>query len=157
MDYLPIAINLKDKRVVVVGGGQVALRKIKTLLDAGARVHVISPAAAPGVKRLARGRAITWAPRHVRRTDIRNASFVVAATNNSVVNERISRWAHEHDVSVNVVDHPAISDFISPAVIRLKKAIIAVYTDGRDPILSRDIKNFLKERWGDFLSYRNRS
>ncbi|MFH1552365.1 MAG: bifunctional precorrin-2 dehydrogenase/sirohydrochlorin ferrochelatase [Candidatus Omnitrophota bacterium] len=157
MDYLPIAVKLKDKRVVVVGGGQVALRKIKTLLDAGARVHVISPASAPGVRRLATDGAITWARRHVRRTDIRNASLVIAATNDPVVNEHISQWAREHDVSVNVVDHPAISDFISPAVIRLKKALIAVYTDGRDPVLSRDIKNFLKERWDDFLSYRNRS
>jgi len=156
MNYLPIAVKLKDKRVIVVGGGAVAGRKIRNLLKAGARVHVIAPSAVPYVRSLAGGGDITWVRRRVRQLDIRNASLVVAATNDANANEQVSQWARKHDISVNVVDHPGISDFISPAVVRFKKALVAVYTDGRDPVLSRDLKNYIKERWDDFLSYRNR-
>ena len=59
-------------------------------------------------------------------------------------------------LKVNVVDNPSLSSFISPAVFRAGGAVVAVYTHGRDPVLSRDIKNFLKEQWDVFLSYRNR-
>jgi len=57
---------------------------------------------------------------------------------------------------VNVVDRARLSDFISPALLYMPKAIVAIYTEGKDPVLSRDLKNFLKERWDEFLSYRDR-
>ncbi|MGB3082443.1 MAG: bifunctional precorrin-2 dehydrogenase/sirohydrochlorin ferrochelatase [Candidatus Omnitrophota bacterium] len=157
MKYLPVAVNLKYRRTVVVGGGKVALRKIRNFLNAGAFVHVVSPSLDKKVKDLYKTGKITWTRRDVRKDDISDAALIVSATNDEKTNEYVSQLARKKGIPVNVVDQPKISDFISPAVVRSKKAIIAVYTDGKDPVLSRDIKNFLKEKWDEFLLFRNRS
>ena len=156
MKYLPIAMELEGRRVIVVGGGKVALQKIRNFLDAGAAVHVIAPFLDPEVKDLYEERRITWEKKQVSEEDIDDAALVVSATDKKEINELVSRASRDKRIAVNVVDQPAISDFISPAVVRADKAIIAVYTDGKDPVLSRDIKNYLKENWNDFLLYRNR-
>ena len=156
MNYLPIAVRLKKRRVVVVGGGKVAERKISSCLDAGADVYVVAPHVTSNIKRLAKKGKIKWLCRFIARSDARNARLIIAATDNKEVNGYVRKWGKEFQVPVNVVDKPAISDFISPALLRFKKALIAVYTDGRDPVLSRDLKNYLKENWDGFVSYRNR-
>ncbi len=157
MDYLPVAVKLKGRRVIVVGGGKVALRKIQNFLDAGALVHVVSPLLETEVKGLHERGEITWTPRKVSDEDISDAVLLVSATDDTETNERVSRLARERGIPVNVVDQPILSDFISPAVIRADKALIAVYTDGKDPVLSRDLKDYLKEKWNDFLLFRDRS
>ncbi len=157
MDYLPIAINLRNKRVIVVGGGGVAQRKIKTLLDAKALVVIIAPEVTSRIRLLINKGTINWKSRRVQESDIREAKLVVAATDSEEVNKDISRWARQSKILVNVADRQLISDFISPALLQQHKALIAVYTDGRDPVLSRDLKNYLKEKWDDFLLFRNRS
>ncbi|NQT33337.1 MAG: bifunctional precorrin-2 dehydrogenase/sirohydrochlorin ferrochelatase, partial [Candidatus Omnitrophica bacterium] len=136
---------------------QVALRKAQNFLDAGALVHIIAPQLHPDVLALYKEKKITWDKKRIEKKDIRQAALIVSATDEREVNEAVSRWAGEKGIRINVVDQPRISDFISPAVIREGKALVAVYTDGRDPVLSRDLKNFLKENWNDFLSYRDRS
>lgn len=156
MDYLPIAVKLKGERVIVVGGGHVALRKVQNFLDAGARVHLIAPALHPDVHDLYENGKITWDKKRISKDDIQDAALIVSATDEKEVNEDVSRWAKEEDIRINVVDRPEISDFISPAVLRPGEALVAVYTDGKDPVLSRDLKNFLKEKWNDFLSFRDR-
>jgi len=154
--YYPLALNLKGRLAVVIGGGFVAQRKVKALLGAKARLKIVSPTLTAGLKRLAlQGKAV-WIPRPVRRSDVKGAHIVVAATSDNRVNRDVSRWAHREGVWVNVVDNSGLSDFISPAVLKKQTAIIAVYTDGKDPVLSRDLKNFLKEHWDVFLSYRHR-
>jgi len=157
INYYPIAVKLKNKKALVVGGGAVAERKVKTLITAGACVKVVSPALTPQLKRLAKSGGILWTARTVRRSDLYGAAIVIAATSDNRVNRKVSRWAKERKTPVNVVDNPALSSFISPAVFRAGGAVVAVYTHGRNPVLSRDIKNFLKENWNVFLSYRNRS
>ncbi len=153
ISYYPLALNLKGKPVVVVGAGKVAQRKIEKLLQAKARVKVFSPDITPALKRLVSLRKITWIPRSVQSRDLHSAVLVIAATSDAVVNKSVSRWARNRGICVNVVDNPALSDFISPAFFRKKKAIIDVYTDGQAPVLSRDLKNFIKENWDGFLSY----
>lgn len=157
MNYLPIAIKLKNKRVIVVGGGKVAERKIEVLLDTKALVVVIAPKVTSKIRLLIEKGTIKWASRRVQESDIKEARLIVAATDSKEVNKDISRWAKQSKILVNVVDRQLISDFISPALLQQHKALIAVYTDGRDPVLSRDLKNYLKENWDDFLSYRDRS
>jgi precorrin-2 dehydrogenase/sirohydrochlorin ferrochelatase len=154
--YYPIAIALKDRRAIVVGGGQVAERKVKTLLEARARVLVISPALTAELQKLFRSRRIKWVRRTVRSSDIKGADIIIAATSDVTVNSNVSRLAKRALIQVNVVDNPRLSSFISPAVFRAGGAVVAVHTHGRDPVLSRDLKNFLKEHWDVFLSYRNR-
>jgi len=156
MRYHPIAVSLSKKPVLVIGGGPVAERKVKALLEAGALVKLVSPRATPVLSRLAKKRQIRWIHRNVRKTDIRGVYVIVAATNDPGRNKAVSRWAGKHRIWTNIVDQPALCSFISPAVFRSNDAIVAVYTDGKDPVFSRDVKNFLKEHWHDFLSYRNR-
>lgn len=154
--HYPLAINLEGRLAVVAGGGKVAERKIKKLLEAKARIRVVSPNITPGLKRLASRSKIVWVPGFVRNGDLRFASIVIAATSDHSVNKSVSEWARQQNIWVNVVDKPDLSDFISPAIFRKQNAIVAVYTNGRDPVLSRDLKNFLKEHWDVFLSYRHR-
>ncbi|MCK9554348.1 bifunctional precorrin-2 dehydrogenase/sirohydrochlorin ferrochelatase [bacterium] len=154
--YYPIAIKLKDRTAIVVGGGKVAERKVQTLLEFGACVRVISPELTARLQKLSRFRRITWTRRVVRSSDIKGADIVIAATSDVTVNKNVSRLAKRAGIQVNVVDNPALCSFISPAVFHASDAVVAVYTHGRDPVLSRDIKNFLKEQWDVFLSYRDR-
>jgi len=154
--YYPIALKLKGKNALVAGGGQVAERKVKTLLEFGARVRVVSPDLTAELKRLTRTRKIVWAARPVKALDIDGADIVIAATSDPAINKKISAWAKRRGVLVNVVDRAFLSSFISPAILRTPKSVVAVYTHGEDPVLSRDLKNFLKENWDVFLSYRNR-
>ncbi len=154
--YYPIALNLKNKFALVVGGGEVSERKVKGLLKTGARIMVVSPQVTPVLRRLAKQRRIEWAKRPVKHSDIRGAEIVIAATSDRVVNKKVSLWAKQRGILVNVVDQSSLSDFISPAVLRAKRAVVAVYTNGKDPIFSKDLKNFLQEHWDVFLSYRHR-
>ncbi|MFH0913342.1 MAG: bifunctional precorrin-2 dehydrogenase/sirohydrochlorin ferrochelatase [Candidatus Omnitrophota bacterium] len=154
--YYPIALNLKNKLALVVGGGEVSERKVKGLLKTGARVTIVSPEMTPLLRRLARQRKVKWVKRPVKEPDVAGANIIIAATSDQAVNRRVSLWAKQRKILVNAVDRPRLSDFISPAVLRAAKAIVAVYTNGRDPLLSKDLKDFLKEHWDVFLSYRHR-
>ncbi|MDP2921545.1 MAG: bifunctional precorrin-2 dehydrogenase/sirohydrochlorin ferrochelatase [Candidatus Omnitrophota bacterium] len=154
--YYPIALNLKNKRTVVIGGGKVAERKVKTLLQFGARVRVVSPDLTATLERLFKSRRITWFNRVAEPSDVNGSDIVIAATSDTAVNKRISGWAKRQGILINVVDRAELSSFISPAILLTPKAVVAVYTHGRDPALSRDLKNFLKENWDVFLSYRRR-
>ncbi|MBU4312633.1 MAG: bifunctional precorrin-2 dehydrogenase/sirohydrochlorin ferrochelatase [Candidatus Omnitrophica bacterium] len=157
MRYLPIAVKLRDRCVVIVGAGKVAERKISNCLDAGAKVYIVSPKATPNIRRLAKNKDVEWVKRRVTRSDVRGARLIISATDNKAMNNYVRQWGKEFEIPVNVVDNSKISDFISPALLRFKKALIAVYTDGKDPVLSRDLKNYIRGNWDDFVSYRNRS
>ena len=156
MRYFPIAVKLKDKRVIVIGAGKVAERKLLMLLETGAKLYVVSPKATPYIKRLAKKCKVKWVRRSVVRSDVRCASLIISATDSEDVNRYVREWGKEFQIPVNVVDNSKISDFISPALLRFKNALIAIYTDGKEPALSRDLKNYLKENWDDFVSYRNK-
>lgn len=157
MKYYPIAIRLKNKNAVVVGGGNVAERKVQSLLKVGAGVTIISPVLTAGLAALAEKNKISWVKNKFRPVDINKAQIIIAATSDRRVNKKLSNLARSSGKLINVVDDKKLSDFISPAVIRKQKAIIAVYTDGKEPELSRDLKNFLEGHWDEFLLFRNRS
>ncbi|MDO8536243.1 MAG: bifunctional precorrin-2 dehydrogenase/sirohydrochlorin ferrochelatase [Candidatus Omnitrophota bacterium] len=152
-----MAVRMKNKKAVIVGGGNVAERKALSLLEAEAKVRVISPVLTKPLTLLAKKKKISWVKRTFGPGDLEGADIIIAATSDRGVNKRVSALSRKSGKLINVVDDKALSDFISPAVFTKEKAIVAVYTDGREPELSRDIKNFLKEHWDDFLSFRNRS
>lgn len=156
LKYYPIAVRLERKSVLVVGGGAVAERKVKALLEAGGRVTVVSPGLSAGLKALYGKKRINWRKHPVRESDLRDARLVIAAASDERVNRDVSRWAAKRNILANVVDRPDLGNFITPAVFKKGKAIAAVYTDGRDPVLSRDLKNYIRENWDEFISYRNR-
>lgn len=156
MGYYPVALKAEGVNALVVGGGKIAQRKALVLLEAGAKVTVISPKVTIALGRLAKKSKLKWLSRKVSKNDIAKARIVIAATNDVLVNKNVSLWSMKRGVLVNIVDNSSLSSFISPAVFKKNKIIIAVNSGGRYPELSRDLKNFLKEQWGEFLSYRRR-
>ena len=154
--YYPLALDLKSKSVLVVGAGKVAERKIVSLLLSQAKLKVVAPRSTIRLQTLARKRKIKLLRRRFRISDIKSASLVIAATSDKKLNREVCRVSRESGIPVNVVDNPLLCDYICPAVLRKGKALIAVHTDAMEPVLSRDLKNFLKENWSVFLSYRSR-
>ena len=147
--YYPIFLKVSGKRCVVVGGGEVALRKVKMLLDCGARVEVISPDFCPELSLLAEKKEIAVQRRHYHAGDLRGAFIVMAATDDHDVNLKIVEEVRESGVLVNVVDDPRNSDFIVPAYLRRGDVTIAVSTAGLSPALARKIRVRLEKELGD--------
>ncbi len=147
MSYYPVFLDIKNKRCVVIGGGTVALRKVNMLLDHEAQVTVISPQLCSELEKLAENKV-----RVIRREyllgDMEEAFVVVAATNNPVANEQIAREASEKGKLINVVDVPALSNFIVPSYLRRGDLTVAVSTNGKSPALARKIRTELEEKFG---------
>jgi siroheme synthase-like protein len=146
--YYPIFLNLKNKKCVVVGGGRVAYRKIKTLLDCGAKVVVISPDFCKDILQLKRNCSIKLIKRPYRIDDIKDASIVIAATDNKYVNRKVSKDSKKIKAIVNVVDSISESDYIVPAFFRRGSLTIAISTGGKSPLLARMIRERLEKDFG---------
>ena len=140
MSYLPIFLSLEGRRAVVVGGGQVAARKVDALLKAGARVAVVAPRL---LRRLA-ARAAACELEHLAApfspAQLDGAALAVAATDEGAVNAAVSRAAHERHIPVNVVDQPALSSFIFPAIVDRSPLLVAVSSAGAAPVLARRVR-----------------
>jgi precorrin-2 dehydrogenase/sirohydrochlorin ferrochelatase len=147
-DYFPAFLDLHGRRCLVVGGGVVGERKACDLLACGASVTVVSPALTPGLSALARSGAVTWKPRGFLRTDVRRCRLVIAATGISRVDHAVAQEARRHRALINVVDRPAVCDFIVPSVLRRGELQIAVSTGGRSPALAREIRRRLESQFG---------
>ncbi len=156
LKYFPIALVLKDKPVTVIGGGKIAGDKILKLLQAQADIQVIAPQITGRLRALLKNRKIKWLCRKARESDLATARLVIAATNDHKANKQVSLWARKKNIPVNVVDNSALSSFISPAIFQKREAVVTVYTNARAPVLSRDLKNFLKENWNAFRAYRDK-
>ncbi len=149
ISYYPVFLNVAGKKCVVVGGGQVALRKVKGLLDAGAEVRVISPALCPGLIRLAETARIVLETRQFQPGDLKGAAIAIAATDDNRTNSEVAKEARGSGVAVNVVDDPGSSDFIAPSCLSRGDVTIAVSTAGRSPALARKIRARLESEFGD--------
>ena len=140
MDHLPVFLRLRAAPVVVVGGGRVAQRKIELLLRCGAEVTVIAPAlreelAARAAAGEIRHLAEAFQPRH-----LEGARLAIAATDRKVVNTAVSEAARARALPVNVVDDPALSTFIFPAIIDRSPIVVAVGSAGNAPVLTRWVR-----------------
>lgn len=124
----------------MVGGGQVALRKVEDALRAGLRVTVVAPSAVPALRDLAARGCVDWENRPFRPEDVRG-TFLVFAAATPVVNGEVSAAARAAGALVNVADHPRISDFISPAVLQRGPVTVAVSTGGASPALAARLRD----------------
>lgn len=149
MTYYPVFLDLDEKRCVVVGGGMVALRKVNMLLDHDARVDVISPDLCAEMSRLDREGKIKALVREYEDGDLEGAFLVVAATNDSMINQRVAREANARGILVNVVDVPKLCSFIVPSYLRRGDITIAVSTSGKSPALARKIRSMLEKQFGE--------
>jgi len=149
----PVAlINLRGARVVVIGGGRVAERKICGLLTVGAQVTVISPQATSQIRDWAKDGRVTWVQRPYRNGDLTDARLAFAATDVRAVNARVAREAAEQGVWCNVVDAPEEGSFHVPAVYRGEDVVVAVSTAGRDPRRAQRIRDRIAAMWDDLMS-----
>ncbi len=151
--YYPICLSLEGKPCLVVGGGHVALRKVKSLLDAGARVSVVSPEFCEELLRLDGVRLIE---RRFEEGDVAGAFLVYAATNDAALNSAVAAAARKAGALVNVVDTPAKCDFIVPSTLSRGELMISVSTGGASPALARrlrlELEEVIPEAYADFVA-----
>ncbi len=146
--YYPIFINLKERKCVVVGGGNVALRKVKALLDCGAKVAVVSPKPHPDIVRMSKRREIDLIRRDYSEEDLEGAVIAFACTDAKKVNHEVAEDSMARGVLVNVADDPESSDFITPSFFRRGDLTIAVSTAGGSPAFARKIRTKLQKNFG---------
>jgi precorrin-2 dehydrogenase/sirohydrochlorin ferrochelatase len=146
--YFPIFLDLQGKCCVVVGGGRVGERKVRLLLQAGARVKVVGPELTSFLRRLKEKRRIDHLSRSYRRGDLTGAFLAIAATDDRRTNERIFRQAMDGKILVNVADDPKHSSFIVPSIVKKQDLLVAISTSGRSPALARMLRRKLEKEIG---------
>jgi len=139
----PILLNVRARRAVVIGGGAVAERKVRGLLDAGAAVTVISPTLTPKLKEQAAAAALTWHERRYAPSDLNAAFLVFSATNDDAVNAAVTREAHERGLLVNDAGDAERGDFTTPATHRAGPLTVTVDSSGLSPSFTKRIRDEL--------------
>ncbi len=140
MDYFPIFFKISQKQCLVVGGGDIALRKIHLLLRAGAIVECIAPNFCQSLVELSEGNSLTLAKKIFEEDDIKQQSLVIAATDDTAINIVVSKLAHDANIPVNVVDAPELSSYIMPSIVDRSPLLIAISSGGKAPVLARIIR-----------------
>ncbi|MDB2590406.1 siroheme synthase CysG [Candidatus Thioglobus sp.] len=140
MNYLPIFIDIKQKPCLVVGGGDIAYRKMSLLLKANAQVTCVDQSACANVQALADQDKITLIKRNFEASDISSQALIISATNNTQVNAQVSQLAHSANIPVNVVDSPDLCSYIMPSIVDRSPIIIAISSAGKTPVLARLIR-----------------
>ncbi len=145
MKYLPIFLDLKQKECLIIGGGEVALRKSRLLHQAGAHITLIAPEFCSGVLEMAEtGNTITLQKNAFGGDLPEGLALVIAATDDAGINREVAIIAKSNRIPVNVVDQPKIGDFILPAIIDRSPVQIAVSTAGTSPVLARLLRTRLE-------------
>jgi precorrin-2 dehydrogenase / sirohydrochlorin ferrochelatase len=134
--YYPVFLDLRGREVLVVGAGKVALRKVKGLLEAGAKVTVVSPHAEPEFA----GLAVDWKVRSFDWDDIQDQALIYTATDDRTVNRAVAEAATAKGIWVNVADAPEECSFLVPSRITRGNLQVAVSTSGRDPKVAISIR-----------------
>ena len=146
MDYLPLFHKLQGSRVLVVGGGEIALRKARLLSDAGAALRVVAPDVEGQLAALAREGGGEVRTRGYEPQDQDGCRLVIAATDDPALNAQVSADAQQRNLPVNVVDAPALCTVIFPAIVDRSPLVVAVSSGGDAPVLARLIRAKL-EAW----------
>ena len=140
MEALPVFLNVRGVRCLVVGGGEVAFRKARLLAKAQAELHVVAPEACGRMLDLLQEHGGRLDRREVGEVDLAGAQLAIAATGDPSANENVSQWAQSRGVPVNVVDQPALCTFYMPAIVDRSPVVVAISTAGASPVLTRSLK-----------------
>lgn len=140
MELLPIFLNIRGRKCIVVGGGEVALRKSSLLVRAGGSVQLVAPEFNADLEKMGADGEVELLREKFREEHLNNAVLVVAGTDDLEVNRAVSDAAHALDLPVNVVDQPDLCSFIMPAIVDRSPIVIAISSGGSSPVLTRHLK-----------------
>jgi uroporphyrin-III C-methyltransferase / precorrin-2 dehydrogenase / sirohydrochlorin ferrochelatase len=144
LNYFPVFFNLTGQKVLIVGGGEVALRKISLLERTGALITVVAPYITPQLLDRAAAGKLTLVNREFSPDDLHGARLVIVATSRRAVNRWIASLSESRNIPVNVVDDAHASRFIVPAIIDRDPVLVAVSTGGTSPVLARRLRERLE-------------
>ena len=157
MNYFPAFFDLNGQKVLIVGGGEVALRKISLLERTGASIIVVAPKIAPQIRARAEAGLLTLVVREFAVEDLDGARLVIVATSRRAVNRWIAKLSESRNIPVNVVDDREASRFIVPAIIDRDPVMVAISTGGTSPVLARRLRERLEamipKRIGELASW----
>ncbi|UOQ44363.1 NAD(P)-binding protein [Halobacillus salinarum] len=156
MGILPLMVDLSNQRVVVVGGGQVAERRVLNLAEWGVTPEVISPALTSGLDALWKEQSITWKQKTFDPSDLQGAFFIVAATNQPAVNQQIIDSAPK-DSLINDAEKAERGNVYIPASIKRGRLSISISTNGASPLLAGQLKKQMEqdfdEEYGNYIEF----
>lgn len=155
--YYPVLLKLSGRLCVVIGGGKVAERKVKSLLECEASIRLISPDLTPGLAMLVNKKMIDYKQGNYTDADLDGAFLVIAATNKKEVNDSVYAECLKKRILINVVDAPSKTNFIVPSTMRTGSLSISVSTDGKSPLMARlireELESFYTQEFGLFLDF----
>ena len=149
MRYYPAFLDLHGKKVLIVGGGAVAQRKIETLFEYGAVIDVAARDLTPALKEFETEGRIRFVGSQFHEDQMDRAFLVIAATDDPEMNRKVSLAAGERNIPVNAVDQPSDCTFIVPSILRRGDLVIAVSTSGKSPALARRLREQLEGMFGE--------
>lgn len=142
--YYPIFLDIENRSVVIIGGGNVCARKAETMMKYGAKVTVVSPEFHPDIEQYAAEGKLEIRRKPYEESDLEGASVVIASTDDPCINGRVARDSRRRKIPVNVVDVTHLCEFIVPAIVEQGSIQIAVSTGGKSPALARTLKEDLQ-------------
>ncbi len=148
MKYYPVCLDVSGRRCVIIGGGEVAERKARRLMDCGAEVLMVSESLSPALQTMKAEGRLSHIRAEYSRDLIGGAFLVIGATDRADVNEAVSRDARKQGILVNIVDDPGRCNFILPALYRRGDLLIAITTGGKSPALAKRLRKEMARHFG---------
>ena len=149
MKYYPVHLDINNRNCLVVGGGGVGTRKVKTLLDCGARVMVISLTVSQQLQDLATSGEIKLEERSYQSEDLNDMFLVIGATDDEKLNKQISSDADRLNTLCNIADRPEVCNFILPSIVHRDDLVITISTSGKSPALAKKLRKALENQFGE--------
>ncbi|RIP34814.1 NAD(P)-binding protein [Staphylococcus gallinarum] len=146
MPLIPLMFDISDKQVVVIGGGKVAERRVKTLAQYTKHILIISPTLTNVLEELFENSVIKWCKREFRAEDVQTASLIIVATNDSETNKRVLQAKPQHAL-INYAEDVAVGDIAFPSILQRGKLTLSVSTQGASPGLTAQILQEFRERY----------
>lgn len=148
MKYYPVCLDIKNRDCLVVGGGSVAIRKVKTLLECGAIVTVVSPAFSRELETI-NNDDLTLIRRPYESADVAGRFLVIGATDDEAENRKISRDAEKQNILCNIADLPDACNFILPSIVKRGDLLLAISTCGNSPAFAKHLRKNLEKEFGE--------
>ena len=145
----PVNLIIDDKPCIVLGGGHVALRKVQGLLEAKAKITIVSPTLVEELAQLVDEKKIIWKQKCYEKSDLDGFELIICAVGDEKVNKEVYKDAHEKRILINVVDRLEFCDFALPAKIRRGNLLVTFSTNGKSPALSRYLRRKMEKEFDE--------